>query len=565
MSGAAPVAALDARMRDQRRRLGLDAAERALGLGERLARRPAAARGPRASARSAASAVGLGRRRARPRPLRSAAPCSPSIAGAAGAGCRARRARRRPLASSARWRASALVGLARCARSCWPRRAAISASRSVSSASVALALGERRLGSAAGAAAALAWRSAIAALAASRPCSSSSRRARIAAVVGDHALLAGDVVAELGEAAVEFGEPLADARLLGVERLAGEADALQRRAGARRRHREARAGRAPATACVARRLGLRRRRARSARPVASPSAASASRERLGGAEPAEMQHRRLGLADLAGEVAVARRLARLALQRLELLLDLGDHVVEPGEILLGGAQPQLGLVAAVVQAGDAGRLLEQRAAVLRLGGDQLADAALADHRRRVRAGRGVGEEELHVAGAHVAAVDAVDRAGLALDAARDLEELGVVERRRAPCGRRCRRRAITSAVLRAGRLPLPEKITSSMPEARMFLYELSPITQRSASTRLDLPQPFGPTTPVRPGSIRNSVGSTKDLKPRTRSRVNFNAPAPRAQAPARCAGRGPVGDSALAAENLVDFLKRLLAATASRR
>ena len=26
----------------------------------------------------------------------------------------------------------------------------------------------------------------------------------------------------------------------------------------------------------------------------------------------------------------------------------------------------------------------------------------------------------------------------------------------------------------------------------MFLYELSPITQRSASTRFDLPQPFGP-------------------------------------------------------------------------
>ena len=33
----------------------------------------------------------------------------------------------------------------------------------------------------------------------------------------------------------------------------------------------------------------------------------------------------------------------------------------------------------------------------------------------------------------------------------------------------------------------------------MFLYELSPITQRRASTRFDLPQPFGPTTPVRPG------------------------------------------------------------------
>src|SRR5690606_19914160 len=63
--------------------------------------------------------------------------------------------------------------------------------------------------------------------------------------------------------------------------------------------------------------------------------------------------------------------------------------------------------------------------------------------------------------------------------------------------------------------------TSSMPEARMFLYEFSPITQRSASTRLDLPQPFGPTTPVSPRSMMNSPGSTKDLKPTSLSLLNF--------------------------------------------
>ena len=76
-------------------------------------------------------------------------------------------------------------------------------------------------------------------------------------------------------------------------------------------------------------------------------------------------------------------------------------------------------------------------------------------------------------------------------------------------------------IVAAGRLPEPEKITASMSAARMDLYEFSPITQRSASTRLDLPQPFGPTTPVRPGSIRKSVGSTKDLNPISRSRVSF--------------------------------------------
>ncbi len=79
----------------------------------------------------------------------------------------------------------------------------------------------------------------------------------------------------------------------------------------------------------------------------------------------------------------------------------------------------------------------------------------------------------------------------------------------------------TSALLRAGRVFEPEKITSSIEDARMDLYEDSPITQRSASTRFDLPQPFGPTTPVKPGSIRKSVGSTNDLKPSRRRRVSF--------------------------------------------
>src|SRR5262249_517091 len=79
----------------------------------------------------------------------------------------------------------------------------------------------------------------------------------------------------------------------------------------------------------------------------------------------------------------------------------------------------------------------------------------------------------------------------------------------------------TSAELRPGRPLLPEKMTSSISAARIALCDASPITQRNASTRFDLPQPFGPTTPVRPGSIRKSVGSTKDLKPISRNRLSF--------------------------------------------
>src|SRR5262249_33209217 len=79
----------------------------------------------------------------------------------------------------------------------------------------------------------------------------------------------------------------------------------------------------------------------------------------------------------------------------------------------------------------------------------------------------------------------------------------------------------TSAMLRGGRELLPEKITSSMSAARIALCDASPITQRKASTRLDLPHPLGPTTPVKPGSIRKSVGSTNDLNPTRRNRVSF--------------------------------------------
>ena len=92
------------------------------------------------------------------------------------------------------------------------------------------------------------------------------------------------------------------------------------------------------------------------------------------------------------------------------------------------------------------------AARLRLGLDQLADAALPDHRGRARAGRLVGEQKLHVLGAGFLAVDAVDRAGLALDAARHLQLVGVVEGGRRACGRALSRNSVTSAVLRAGRV-----------------------------------------------------------------------------------------------------------------
>ncbi len=63
------------------------------------------------------------------------------------------------------------------------------------------------------------------------------------------------------------------------------------------------------------------------------------------------------------------------------------------------------------------------------------------------------------------------------------------------------------------RLTEPLKITSAIDSPRRFLAELSPITQRTASITLDLPQPLGPTTAHILLGKWTVVGSTKDLKP----------------------------------------------------
>ena len=60
---------------------------------------------------------------------------------------------------------------------------------------------------------------------------------------------------------------------------------------------------------------------------------------------------------------------------------------------------------------------------------------------------------------------------------------------------------------------MPENITSSIPEPLILLADVSPITHLNDSTIFDLPQPFGPTIPVNPSSIKKLVLSANDLNP----------------------------------------------------
>ena len=73
--------------------------------------------------------------------------------------------------------------------------------------------------------------------------------------------------------------------------------------------------------------------------------------------------------------------------------------------------------------------------------------------------------------------------------------------------------SVTSARPSGGRPEVPAKMTSSILPPRSALAPCSPSTQAMASTTLDLPEPFGPTTAVMPGSNRRVVAEAKDLKP----------------------------------------------------
>ena len=70
---------------------------------------------------------------------------------------------------------------------------------------------------------------------------------------------------------------------------------------------------------------------------------------------------------------------------------------------------------------------------------------------------------------------------------------------------------------------MPAKMTSSILPPRSDLAPCSPITQLSASTTLDLPEPLGPTTQVMPGSKLSVVAEAKDLNPRRVRLLRYNA------------------------------------------
>ena len=202
------------------------------------------------------------------------------------------------------------------------------------------------------------------------------------------------------------------------------------------------------------------------------------------------------------ELGVALGAPALARQRAHLGLHLGDQVVEALQVDGRLLEAALGGAAAVAVQAHAGRLLEQLAPVVGAVGEQGVDHLALDHDAGVGAEPGAAQQVVDVAQAAGRAVEQI----LAL--ARPRQPAGddhFPERRSAGRRPRSSKCSETSATFTARRADEPWKITSSILAPRSRRARCSPSTQRTASDTLDLPQPFGPTMAVTPGS-KISVG-----------------------------------------------------------
>jgi hypothetical protein len=143
--------------------------------------------------------------------------------------------------------------------------------------------------------------------------------------------------------------------------------------------------------------------------------------------PAPPEEERLGPPQRRADLAVSRRLPCLPGERGERLPQPLEHILHPHQVRLGRLQAQFRLVPALVEARDPRRILEHAPTGARAGVDELGNLPLPDERRRARTRRRIGKEHRHVARPHLAPVRPPDRARVALDPARDLDLVGIVE------------------------------------------------------------------------------------------------------------------------------------------
>ena len=123
-------------------------------------------------------------------------------------------------------------------------------------------------------------------------------------------------------------------------------------------------------------------------------------------------HAVLEEARLLAAVGVARRHEALGLAGLDLegthaRAQFAEHIVQTRRVLEYPHQTQLRLVAPLAIATDAGGLLENRAALERVGREDGVDASLFEHRVAAAAEARVEEHVAHILEAHAVSIDQV--------------------------------------------------------------------------------------------------------------------------------------------------------------
>ena len=93
------------------------------------------------------------------------------------------------------------------------------------------------------------------------------------------------------------------------------------------------------------------------------------------------------------------------MQPLALPIQLAEQIFRARHIGFRLPQLQFRFMAAGAKPGNAGGFFQNAAPVIGLGLDQRCNTALADQRRRPRAGTDIGEHGLHIACAQFLAID----------------------------------------------------------------------------------------------------------------------------------------------------------------
>ena len=209
---------------------------------------------------------------------------------------------------------------------------------------------------------------------------------------------------------------------------------------------------------------------------------------------------------------VTPRRARLAFEAAQLFVEFVADVGDALKVFPGMADAGFGFAPPVLVPGSAGGFFDEQAQIFGPRFDDAADHALLDDGVGARAEAGAAEQVEDVFAAGFDAVDEV--VGMAVPLRVRRTEISAKRAKLPPAVPSALSKMSSTEALPTGlRAAEPLKITSAMLSPRNSLAEVSPITQRTASMMLDLPQPLGPTTATRSAGRRMSVRSTKDLKP----------------------------------------------------